>query len=139
MNITVNKKRPVPSVSIDKSVARLLLLGIGAASADKSSRLDHSIATVAPYEEEIADFEQAPRPESEDETWTDAKNQRRCDLIDRKYAGGLTQNEARELAWLQALMLRYRQRNAPLPIEAARRLYEELLAAVNESREPMRP
>src|SRR5687768_7306873 len=54
-----------------------------------------------------------------DEPWTEAKNQRRCDLIDRKYASGLTAAEAAELAVLQEQMLRYRQRVAPLPLEDA--------------------
>jgi hypothetical protein len=66
-------------------------------------------------------------PVNGDEQWTEAKNQRRCDLIDRKYAGGLTPPEALELAKLQDEMLRHRQRVAPLPLEEARRLHQELL------------
>ena len=63
-----------------------------------------------------------------DEPWTKAKNDRRCDLIDRKYAGiGLTPAEAVELVQLQAQMVRYRQRVAPLPLDEARRLHQELL------------
>ena len=62
------------------------------------------------------------------EPWTEAKNQRRCDLIDRKYAGGLNPAEAVELARLQDEMLRHRQRVAPLPLEDARRLHQELLS-----------
>jgi hypothetical protein len=59
--------------------------------------------------------------------WTEAMNARRCELIDRKYAGALTPQEAIELARLQEEMLRYRQRVAPLPLEDARRLHQELL------------
>src|SRR6516162_5245179 len=66
-------------------------------------------------------------PANGDEPWTEEKNQRRCDLIDRKYAGGLTPNEVVELARLQEEMLRHRQRVAPLPVEDARRLHQELL------------
>jgi hypothetical protein len=63
------------------------------------------------------------------EEWTDAKNERRCELIDRKFDGpALTPTESVELAQLQEEMLRYRQRVAPLPIEDARRLHQELLA-----------
>jgi hypothetical protein len=62
-----------------------------------------------------------------DEEWTEAKNQRRGDLIDRKYAGTLTPPEAVELARLQEQMLRHRQRVAPLPLEDARKLHQELL------------
>lgn len=64
--------------------------------------------------------------------WTEIKNSRRCDLIDRKYAGTLTPAEAVELSGLQAEMLRYRQRVAPLPLEDARRLHQELLAKARE-------
>jgi len=59
--------------------------------------------------------------------WTEAKNARRCELIGRKYAGALTPQEGIELAGLQDEMLRYRQRVAPLPLEEARRLHQELL------------
>lgn len=59
--------------------------------------------------------------------WTEAKNDRRCELIDRKYAGTLTPQEGIELAGLQEEMLRYRQSVAPLPLEDARRLHQELL------------
>ncbi len=66
-------------------------------------------------------------PANGGEAWTEAKNQRRCGLIDRKYAGSLTPTEAVELAQLQEQMLRHRQRVAPLPLEDARRLHQELL------------
>lgn len=69
-----------------------------------------------------------------DEPWTEEKNQRRCDLIDRKYDGTLSPAEAMELAQLQEEMLRYRQRVAPLPLEGARRLHQDLLAKAGQSR-----
>jgi len=125
-----------PGASTDEVIPRLLLQGIRAASTARPSRVGNPIATVCPYEDEIADFDQPSWPENEDETWTEAKNQRRCNLIDRKYARGLTPAETSELARLQAQMLRYSQRVAPLPIEAADRLYEKLLAGVNNSRSP---
>src|SRR5262249_23290505 len=128
MNAAPIEKQAFPGTSTGRAVARLRLLGIGAASTQSSSRLSLHIAAVSPYEDGIADFDQPPWPDSEDETWTEAKNQRRCDLIDRKYAGGLTPAETKELARLQAQMLRYSQRVAPLPIEAADRLYKKLLA-----------
>lgn len=60
--------------------------------------------------------------------WSDAKNNRRCDLIDREFDGPpLTPGEIVELAELQDEMLRHRQRVAPIPIEDARRLHQELL------------
>jgi len=61
------------------------------------------------------------------DAWTDAKNDRRCELVDRKIAGALTSEEAAELADLQQQMLRHRDRVAPLPLEYARKLHQELL------------
>lgn len=69
----------------------------------------------------------APGTNDGDGAWTDEKNARRCQLIDWKYERGLTSTEAAELASLQAQMLRYRQKVAPLPLEEARRLHQELL------------
>jgi hypothetical protein len=69
-----------------------------------------------------------------DEPWTDAKNEQRCILIDRKYAGGLNATETAELAALQEQMLRYRQQVAPLPLEDARRLHQELLIKASRVR-----
>lgn len=60
--------------------------------------------------------------------WTEAKNERRCDLIDKEIDGTLTAVEAIELRGLQQAMLQYRRRVAPLPLEGARRLHQELLA-----------
>jgi hypothetical protein len=60
-------------------------------------------------------------PANGDEPWSEVKNQRRCDLIDRKYAGGITPAEAVELAQLQEQMLHHRRQVAPLPLEDARR------------------
>ena len=64
--------------------------------------------------------------------WTEAKNTRRCELIDRKYEGALTPEEGVELAGLQEEMLRYRQLVAPLPLEGARRLHQELLTKARQ-------
>ncbi|HYV40078.1 MAG TPA: hypothetical protein VE988_30610 [Gemmataceae bacterium] len=64
----------------------------------------------------------------DDGKWTDGKNQRRCELIDRKYNQGLTPGEEAELAVLQTAMHRYVDKIAPLPIEPLRKLHQELLA-----------
>lgn len=64
---------------------------------------------------------------SDQPTWSDEKNQRRCELIDRKYDHGLTSEEAAELAILQDEMQRHIDRVAPLPLGEARRLHQELL------------
>jgi hypothetical protein len=68
--------------------------------------------------------------------WTEADNTRRCELIDRKYAGSLTSREAEELTELQQQMLRYRDRVAPLPLEDARRLHQDLLAKAHHGPTP---
>ncbi len=67
---------------------------------------------------------EASTPEQE---WTDEKNRRRCELIDRKYDHGLSPTEEAELALLQNAMYRYIDRVAPLPLDEARRLHQELL------------
>jgi hypothetical protein len=62
------------------------------------------------------------------EEWTEAKNARRCDLIDREIAGTLRPEEAAELHRLQQEMLRHRRRIAPLPLDDARKIHQQLLA-----------
>ncbi|SRR6266545_4370058 len=131
MNVSLIEKPPFPGASTYKTPVRLRLVGIDAVSTE---RLGQAIPPASPFGDERAAFSQSPWSEVEHETWTEAKNQRRCDLIDRKYAGSLTPSEIRELARLQAEMLYHRQRVAPLPLEDAHRLYEELLAGVSTSR-----
>jgi hypothetical protein len=52
-----------------------------------------------------------------EEEWTDEKNRRRCELIDRKYGHGLSAAEEAELALLQNAMHRFIDRVAPLPLD----------------------
>lgn len=62
------------------------------------------------------------------EPWTDAKNDRRCDLIDKRYSGdALTPEEVLELNDLQEEVSRHVQRVAPRQLNAARKLHQELL------------
>ena len=58
--------------------------------------------------------------------WSDAKNHRRCELIDREIDDNLTADERIELEDLQEQMLRYRHRVAPLPLAQAQRILDEL-------------
>src|ERR1700692_2802198 len=67
---------------------------------------------------------EASAPEAE---WTEEKNRRRGELIDRKYDHGLIPSEEAELALLQDDMYRYIDKVAPLPLESARKLHLELL------------
>ena len=73
------------------------------------------------------------------EEWTEANNQRRCELIDRKYEGSLTPAEEAELAVLQDGLQRYLDKVAPLPLDVARKLQQELLqkAARAQGSEPL--
>jgi hypothetical protein len=59
--------------------------------------------------------------------WTDEKNRRRADLVDRQIAGTLTDEEQTELEGLQHQMRAYREQVAPLDLEATRRLHAELM------------
>jgi hypothetical protein len=68
--------------------------------------------------------------------WTDAKNARRIELIKKKHAAGLSPAEYVELGGLQDEMLRFRQKVAPLPLEDARRLHQELLARAAAPKSP---
>ena len=66
-------------------------------------------------------------PDIPEEAWTEEKNRRRGELIDRKYEHGLSPTEEAELALLQDALDRTLDRVAPLPLDAARRLHQELL------------
>jgi hypothetical protein len=66
-------------------------------------------------------------PGGDVEEWTAEKNQRRCTLLDRKYDQGLTPPEEAELALLQDAMHRHIDRVAPLPLDEARSLHQQLL------------
>jgi hypothetical protein len=59
--------------------------------------------------------------------WSDDKNRRRCELVDKEIDGQLSAAEKRELEDLQAQMLAYRRKIAPLPIAELRELHRELL------------
>jgi hypothetical protein len=80
-----------------------------------------AVARVTPLKGERNGSPEATGP------WTEAKNARRCVLIDREMDGLLTPEEAAELHELQQQMLRERRRLAPVPLEDLRRLHQELL------------
>lgn len=77
------------------------------------------------------------RPERETESadpWTDDKNRRRAELVDRQIAGSLTEEERAELELLQQQMRAYREKVAPLPIEDTRRLHAELMEKARQAK-----
>lgn len=67
----------------------------------------------------------SPTPSVE---WTQTMNARRCALIDKEIDGTLTAAERVELELLQKQAVAYRDRVAPVPIEGARELHQQLLA-----------
>ncbi len=65
--------------------------------------------------------------ESEQSPWSEEKNDRRRELIDKKIQQTITDEERTELQRLQHEAEVYLDREAPLPIDAARRMHKELL------------
>ena len=59
--------------------------------------------------------------------WSDDKNRRRCQLIDKKIDGVLSEDEKVEFERLQEEMLTHRRKVAPLPLDGLRKLHQELL------------
>jgi hypothetical protein len=66
--------------------------------------------------------------------WSDRKNGRRCDLIEREVAGKLTPDERAELERLQDEFYRYRDQVAPLPLEMLELVKEALERRAAEAR-----
>ena len=69
----------------------------------------------------------AEGPAEANGAWNEAKNARRCALIDKEIDGRLSAVETVELHLLQRAMLAHRRKVAPLPLAEARELHQELL------------
>lgn len=78
----------------------------------------------------------SPMPSLE---WDQTMNARRCALIDKEIDGTLTPAERVELELLQKQAVAYRDRVAPLPIESARKLHQQLLARKRHNDQARRP
>jgi hypothetical protein len=65
-------------------------------------------------------------PRADDGNWSQEQNARRCDLIRKKYAHGLTASETAELDQLQEQVGQFRERFEPLAAETVRALAAEL-------------
>lgn len=63
-----------------------------------------------------------------DGAWNETKNARRCELIDKDIQGTISGAERRELELLTRELRAYRDRVAPLPLEGAKKLHQQLLA-----------
>ena len=59
--------------------------------------------------------------------WSEEKNARRCELIDKEIDGDIGEDERRELETLQRQALEHLDRVAPWPVEGGRRLHQRLL------------
>lgn len=58
--------------------------------------------------------------------WTEAKNKRRCDLIDKKHSGGISEREKAELEALQAEMIREREKSVGNAIAKAQEYLDDM-------------
>lgn len=66
---------------------------------------------------------------AEDDEWTEKQNDRRCNLIDKKYKGALTDvAEVAKLKELQERAIEHLDRVCPLPIEEVKKMNRELVA-----------
>lgn len=68
--------------------------------------------------------------------WNTARNDRRCQLIDKSIASTITPEESVELDRLQTQMGRWLDQVAPLPMEHARKLHGELVELANRKSLP---
>ncbi len=76
----------------------------------------------------------ASRRRIEEIDWNEEKNDRRCELIDKKIEGLLDENEKQELEDLQNQMLAFRRKVAPLPLQEVRELHQELMMKAAQKR-----
>jgi hypothetical protein len=60
-------------------------------------------------------------------SWTDQKNARRCELIDKDIQGTISDAERQELESLTQEMRAYRRRLGAIPLDRATRLHKQLL------------
>jgi PAS domain S-box-containing protein len=65
--------------------------------------------------------------------WSEAKNARRCELIDRKIQETISTDEAAELDDLQGALRAHLDVVAPLPMDGAKKLHAELMRRRIES------
>ena len=80
----------------------------------------------------VRDTSRAVHDSPAEPEWNDAKNDRRCDLIDKDIEGTILPAEKRELERLQGQMLAYRHKVAPLPLKEVQELHQQLLKKAAE-------
>lgn len=67
--------------------------------------------------------------------WNETKNSRRCKLIDKDIQGTIDKAERRELELLTRELRVHRNRVAPLPVEGAKKLHQQLLEKKRQQEE----
>ena len=82
----------------------------------------------------VADEQSAQRNLADTDEWSDVKNARRFELIDKEIAGTLNSAESSELNSLQSQMDNYLRRVAPLPIAGTRQLHARLVKLTRNKR-----
>lgn len=75
----------------------------------------------------------ATGPDEGNEAWTEEKNVRRCDLIDKQIEGTIAPAELRELDELQSQLRRHLDEVAPFDLAGAQRIHRQLLQKKRES------
>lgn len=66
--------------------------------------------------------------------WSPQVNQRRCELIDRKFTARLVPSEESELVRLTIGLRRFVDRVAPVPLDEVRRLHQTLLECASDAK-----
>ena len=87
-------------------------------------RVDRSIAHVS-----------LRRQHEGSDQWSEERNARRCDLIDKEIEGHITEEERSELEILQSEAIEHFDRVAPWPMEGGRRLHQQLLEKKRQQQE----
>jgi hypothetical protein len=87
----------------------------------------HALARVLPLKNGAKSATLLPGP------WSDSKNARRCELVDREIDGILTPEEAVELQALQEQFFQERRRLAPVALRDLRELHQTLLAKAQKA------
>lgn len=108
---------PTEFGTLPKSAQRLLALSRQFPKGMVISLAGQPVARVVPI---------SPKP-AEDGEWTPLKNQRRCELVDRKLDRTITPEELAELEALTQQMRAFVRSVAPRPLDEIRQLHQELL------------
>jgi hypothetical protein len=117
------------NLDVQEESVKRFVLGLTADAGGSVLELNgQAVACVVPAPKPVGNGSASPQ-------WTEQKNARRAELIDREIDEVLTPDEAVELRQLQDEMLRYQNKVAPWPIQVARKLHQELLEKAARAQE----